>query len=63
MPATASGMINDGAPMLLNLREQIVNATSEIAPSPYSLQDGVSFTTFPCATVPTASAKPRFVAP
>src|ERR1700721_3133822 len=47
MPATASGMMKDGAPMLLNLREQIVKATSKMAPSPYSLRDGVSFTGLP----------------
>jgi hypothetical protein len=30
--ATASGTMNDGAPRLLNLREQIVSATSKTAP-------------------------------
>jgi hypothetical protein len=55
--------------MLLSLREQIVSATSKVAPNPYSLRDGVSFTGFPCppATVPppvpTVSARPPFVAP
>src|SRR6202790_5087776 len=69
MPAAASGIMNDGAPMLLNLREHIVNATSKIAPNPYSLWDGVSFTGLPCPSatvrppVPTVSAKPPFVAP
>ncbi len=44
MPATASAMMKDGSPMLLNLREQIANATSKIAPNPYTLWDGVIFT-------------------
>src|SRR5580698_8057331 len=47
MPATASGMINDGAPMLLNLREQAVSATSMTTPRTYSLRDGVSFKASP----------------
>jgi hypothetical protein len=32
MPATASGTINDGAPRLLNWREQIVRAASRTTP-------------------------------
>src|SRR5260370_7009346 len=43
-PATAKGMKNDGSPMRLKLREQMVIATSKMAPSPYSLCEGVSFT-------------------
>src|SRR5260370_31273788 len=43
-PATARGMKNDGSPMRLKLREQIVSTTSKMAPSPYSLYEGVSFT-------------------
>lgn len=43
-PATASGMKKDSSPVLLSLREQIVSAASKMAPSPYSLRDGVSFT-------------------
>jgi len=37
-----------------NLREQIASATSKMAPNPYTLWDGVSFTILPCssATVP-----------
>src|SRR6266403_5880418 len=68
-PATARGMKNDGSPRRLKLREQIVSATSKMAPSPYSLRDGVSFTGFPCPSatalppVPTVSARPQFVAP
>src|SRR5260370_7186502 len=46
-PATARGMKNDGSPMRLKLREQIVIATSKMAPSPYSLCEGVSFTGLP----------------
>src|SRR5713101_3605481 len=42
--ATASGMKNDGSPVQLKLREQIVSATSKMAPRPYSLCEGVSFT-------------------
>src|ERR1700681_3304695 len=68
MHATASGIMKDVAPMLLNLREQIVNATSKMTPNPYSLRDGVSFTGLPCPSatvpllVPTVSASPPFVA-
>src|ERR1700675_774786 len=47
-PATASGMKNDGSPVRLKFREQIVSATSKMAPSPYSLCEGVSFTGLPC---------------
>ncbi len=32
MPATASGIMNDGAPRLLNLTEQTDRATSKTAP-------------------------------
>jgi hypothetical protein len=34
MPATASGIMKDAPPTLLKLREQIVSATSKIAPNP-----------------------------
>jgi len=34
MPATASGMMNAGPPMSLELREQIVSETSKMTPSP-----------------------------
>lgn len=34
MPATQSGIMKDGAPMLLNFREQIVNATSNDGAEP-----------------------------
>src|SRR5260370_7775195 len=46
-PATARGMKNDGSPTRLKLREQIVSATSKMAPSPYSLCEGVTFTVLP----------------
>src|SRR6266446_9416539 len=46
-PATARGMKNDGSPVRPKLREQIVSATSKMAPSPYSLYEGVSFTDLP----------------
>src|SRR6266404_4750066 len=46
-PATARGMKNDGSPVWLKLREQTVSATSKMAPSPYILCDGVSFTGLP----------------
>src|SRR5207253_11156017 len=46
-PARARGMKNDGSPMRLKLREQIVRATSKMAPSPYSLCEGESFTGLP----------------
>jgi hypothetical protein len=44
IPATASGMMKDSSPTLLTLREQSVSATNKMAPSPYSLCEGVSFT-------------------
>ena len=59
MPATASGMMKDGAPMLPNLREQIVSATSMTMPRTYSLRDGVSFTGFPCAVRNCANCCPH----
>src|ERR1700676_1700273 len=43
-PATARGMKNDGSPVRLKLHEQTVSATSKMAPSPYSLCEGVNFT-------------------
>src|SRR5215471_20707845 len=42
-PARARGMMNDGSPVRLKLREQTISATSKMAASPYSLSDGVSF--------------------
>ena len=68
MPATASGMMKDGSPTLLSLREQIVSITSKIAPNPYSLRDAVSFTVLPCSPgtlrsfVPILRARLRFAA-
>src|ERR1700681_3951357 len=46
-PATAKGMKNDASPVRLKFRAQIVSATSRMAPSPYSLCEGVSFTGLP----------------
>src|SRR5260370_29280616 len=46
-PARARGMKNDGSPVRLKLREQIVSATSKMAPSPYSLCEGVNFIGLP----------------
>jgi len=66
-PATPRGMMKGNSPGVLSLREQIVSATSRMAPSPYTLTDGVSFTVLSCssATVrpfaPTLSATPRSV--
>jgi len=68
-PATDRGMMENASPWPLNLREQIVNATSKMVPSPYNLRDGVSFTGLPWLSatlalpVSSASARPPFVAP
>jgi hypothetical protein len=48
MPATDSAMMNDGSPVPLNLREQIVGAKSKMAPNPYNLREAVSFTVLLC---------------
>src|SRR4029077_9285356 len=47
MPATANGIKKDGSPLRPKSREQIVSDTSKMAPSPYNLCEGVSFTGFP----------------
>src|SRR6266436_2315042 len=68
-PATARGMMNDGSPVRLKLREQIASATSKMTPSPYSLCEDVSFTALPNPDagarllVPTRRTRPRFAAP
>src|ERR1700676_2145790 len=46
-PATARGMKNDGSPVRPKLRAQIVSATSKMAPRPYNLCEGGSFTRLP----------------
>src|SRR5258706_14779891 len=46
-PATARGMKNDDSPVRLKLREKIVSATSKMAPSPYSLCEGINFIGLP----------------
>jgi hypothetical protein len=43
-------MMKDISPVLLILREQIVSATSKMAPIPYTLRDGVNFTVLPCSS-------------
>src|SRR5436305_15343066 len=43
-PATARGIKKDGSPLRPKSREQIVSDTSKMAPSPYNLCEGVSFT-------------------
>ncbi len=53
MPATAKEAMKYGPPRSPKLREQIVSATSKMAPKTYSLRDGVSFTVLPC---PSATA-------
>src|SRR5262249_54022410 len=69
MPATPIQIRKDGSPTLLNLREQIASAKSKMAPSPYSLIAGVSFTALPRANalsllfVPTPRTRQRFAAP
>ena len=51
MPASVKEAMKYGPPLSPKLREQIVSATSKMAPSPYSLVDGVSFTVLPCPFV------------
>src|ERR1700722_12003312 len=60
IPATPREMMKDGAPTLLKLREQIVSATSKIAPSPYNLPAGVSFTGLPCLSANVPPPAPLF---
>src|SRR5271156_6056531 len=60
MPATPSGTMKDSAPTLLKLREQIVSATSKMAPSPYNLPAGVSFTGLPCLPQLCHRRRPQF---
>src|SRR2546425_2101455 len=69
MPASVKEAMKYGPPLSPKLREQIVSATHNVAPSMYSLVDGVSFTGLPCPSatvpppVPTLSARPPCVAP
>jgi hypothetical protein len=51
MPAPAKEAMKDGPPRSPQLREQIVSATHKMAPSTYTLLDGVSFTALPCPSV------------
>ena len=51
MPATAKEAMKYGPPRSPKLREQIVNATHNVAPSMYTLHSGMIFTTLPCPFV------------
>jgi hypothetical protein len=55
MPETANKAMKDGPPLSSGLRdklrEQIVNARHNIAPSTYTLLDGVNFKVLPCPSV------------
>jgi hypothetical protein len=44
MPASAKEAMKYGPPLSPKLREQIVNATHNVAPSTYTLHSGVTFT-------------------
>ena len=44
MPATVSAAMKYGPPLSPKLREQIVSATHNVAPSMYTLHAGVIFT-------------------
>src|SRR5213592_4361411 len=69
MPASVKEAMKYGPPRSPKLREQIVSATHNVAPSMYTLHSGVTFTVFPCPSaivlphVPTLLATPPFVAP
>jgi len=45
MPASVKEAMKYGPPLSQKLREQVVSATSKIAPSKYTLHSGVIFTT------------------
>jgi hypothetical protein len=53
IPATAKEPRKDGPPRSPKLREQVINARYKIAPSTYTLADGVNFTVllYPSAIV------------
>ena len=48
MPATVKDAMKYGPPRSPKLREQIVSATHNVAPSMYTLDSEVSFTILPC---------------
>src|SRR5882672_9602410 len=69
MPASVKEAMKYGPPLSPKLREQIVSAMHNVAPSMYTLHSGVTFTILlrPSATVlphvPTLLATPPFVGP
>src|SRR5438445_10613691 len=69
MPASVKEAMKYGPPLSPKLREQMVSATHNVAPSMYTLHSGVTFTVLPCPSatvlphVPTLLAIPPFVAP
>src|SRR5438552_15088781 len=68
-PASVKKAMKYGPPLSPKLREQIVSATHDVAPSVYTLHSGVTFTVLQCPSatvlphVPTLLATPPFVAP
>ena len=46
MPASVKEAMKPGPPLSPKLREQIVSATHNVAPSMYTLHSGVTFTVF-----------------
>ena len=51
MPASVKEAMKYGPPLSPKLREQIVSATHNVAPSMYTLHSGVTFTVLPCPSV------------
>ena len=51
MPASVKEAMKYGPPLSPKLREQIVSATHNVAPSTYTLHAGVIFTILPCPSV------------
>jgi hypothetical protein len=58
MPASAKEAMKYGPPLSPKLREQIVSATHNVAPSAYTLPAGVTFTVVPCSSVIVPSQAP-----
>src|SRR6266852_9361387 len=69
IPASVKEAMKYGPPLSPKLREQIVSATHNVAPSAYTLCSGVIFTVLLCPSatvlphVPTPLATPPFVGP
>ena len=59
MPASVKEAMKYGPPRSPKLREQIVSATHNVAPSMYTLHAGVIFTVLPCPS----EACPRLLPP